>query len=103
MGLGNQSRPYRAKFDEATAATHVVVAAVTNKRIVVTNLVCIIGSSQTAIWKSGTTAISGVLPESYTTGDNELGILETERGEALQLTLSAAVQVTGHLTYVLMP
>jgi len=103
MGLGSQSGIFRANFDEITAATHVIVAAVANKRIMVTNLVCIVGSGQTVIWQSGSTAISGEIPESYTTGDNDLGILETAPGEALSIVASAAVQVTGHLTYVLLP
>ena len=44
MGLGSHSGIYRAHFDENTAATYEIVAAVAGKRIVVINLVCVIGS-----------------------------------------------------------
>lgn len=103
MGLGNQSRPHRADFDISTATTTEIVAAVTDKRIVVTNVVVIVGSSQTIKWQSGSDDISGDMAESYTTGDNELGVLETDLGAALNLVTGAAVAVAGHLTYVLMP
>jgi hypothetical protein len=103
MGLGNQDRPHRVAINVATATTTAVVAAVAGYRIVVTNLVLSIASGQTCVWKDGTTVISGPVAESYATGDNELGILETSTGAVLNLTTSAAVQVSGHLTYVLMP
>lgn len=103
MGLGSQSGAYRANFDTSLATTTAIVAGVADKRIVVTNLVVVVSSGQTIIWRSGSDDISGELPESYTTGDNELGILETEPGEALNLVTSAASQASGHLTYVLLP
>jgi len=103
MGLSSQYPPRRGSINVATATTTAVVAAVAGFRIVVTNLVLSQASGQTCIWKSGSTILSGPIVESYSTGDNELGILETAIGEALNLTTSAAVQVSGHLTYILMP
>lgn len=103
MGLGNQSNPRRVNFDISTATTTAIVAAITDKRIIVTNLVISVGSSQTIKWQSGSDDISGAIAESYTTGDNELGVLETAKGEALNLVTGAAVSVTGHLTYVVLP
>ena len=103
MGLSSQYSPRRASVDISTATTTAVVAAVAGKRIVVTNLVLSFASGQTGVWKSGSTVLSGPFAESYSTGDNELGILETAIGEALNLTTSAAVAVAGHLTYVLLP
>jgi len=103
MGLGNQSAPRRANFDISTATTTAIVGAIAGKRIVVTNLVVSVGSSQTIKWQSNTTDISGPIAESYATGDNELGVLETVAGEILNLVTSAAVAVTGHLTYVVLP
>lgn len=103
MGLGSHSGIYRENFDIGTATTTAVVAAVPGKRIVVTNLVISLGSGQTVIWHSGSTHITGEIAESYTTGDNELGIMETSAGEALNLVTSAASDANGHLTYVLLP
>jgi hypothetical protein len=103
MPLTANSRPYRAVIDEATAATHEIVAAVALKRIVVVNLVVTLASGQTLVWKSATTVLSGAIDSSYTAGDTHAGLFETEPGEALNFTLSAASAVDGHLTYVLLP
>ncbi len=103
MGLSSKYAPHYVSISEATAATHEIVAAVAGKSIRVTNVLFSTASGQTAIWRSGSADISGPIAESYSTGDNELGILATNEGEALNLVLSAAVQVSGHLVYVLMP
>lgn len=101
MSLVRKSAPYRAVISENTAATLPIVAAVAGKRIVVINLILSVTSGNTVVWKSGTTAISGAIAESYTAGDSHAGILQTSKGEALQFTLSSTDPVTGHLTYVL--
>ena len=103
MGFGSHSGIYRELFDVSTATTTEVVAAVAGKRIVVTHLVISLASTQTVIWRSGSTDITGEIIESYVAADNELGIMETSVGEALNLVTSAAVDSNGHLTYVLLP
>lgn len=103
MGLGSQSGAYRADFSVSTATTVEVVAAVAGKRIMVVNAVVSMASGQTVIWKSAADAISGPLSASYAIADSDLGLMETKKGEALQITTSAASDAEGHLTYVLLP
>ncbi len=106
MVLTNQSRPYRAVINETGAGDKTIVALVANKHIVVVNLVVTVVSGQTIVWKSGLTALtalSGAIDSSYTAGDSHTGLFETAEGEELMLTLSAAGDVDGHLTYVLLP
>lgn len=103
MGLQNAGQRVRAAISENTTGDKTIVAAVAGKRIVVTNLVLTVATGNTVTWKSAAAAISGAISESYTTGDNELGILETLVGEALVLNLATTDLVSGHLTYVLMP
>ncbi len=103
MALNNSSGIYRALINESSIANNEIVAAVASKHIVVTNLVITIPSAQTVTWKSGTDAISGPLGESYTAGDAYTGLFETASGEALNLDSVTADQVSGHLTYLLLP
>lgn len=103
MGLGSNSGIYREPFDVSTATTTEIVAAVASKRIVVISVLISLGSGQTIIWRSGSNAITGDIAESYTMGDNEVGIMETDKNEALNLVTSAAAAANGHLTYVLLP
>lgn len=103
MPLTKSSRPYRALINESTAATNEIVAAVTDKKIVVLNLVLTVASGNTVTWKSGTTNISGPLAESYTAGDAHAGLFETVAGAPLNLLCATTDQVSGHLTYVLLP
>lgn len=91
------------------AASGTVVAAVTGKRIRVVSYVLSAAGAVAITWKSGTTALSGAMtlatgiplcaapPEALFGGLG--GQLQTEPGEALNLTLSGAVQVSGHLIY----
>lgn len=86
------------------AATGDLVAAVTGKSIVVLNYLIVAAGAVSVNFESGTTDISGVM--SMITGtplaasDSEFGVLATAAGEKLAITLSGAVQVSGHLTYV---
>ena len=95
--------PLRASID--LAATGTIVAAVAAKKIVVLNYLLVADTAVAVNWESNTTDISGVMllgvgiPVAAT--DNEFGLLETAAGEKLDLTLGAAVQVSGHITYVL--
>lgn len=102
MPLVSSSHPYRAVIDESASGDRTIVAAVTEKHIVVVNVAVTLGSGQTIIWKSGSVALSGAFETGYTAGDSYAGLFETAVNEALILNLSAAAAVDGHLTYVLL-
>ena len=103
MPLTKSSRPYRAVIDVSSISVAEIVAAVTDKKIVVLNLVITVASANTVTWRSASTDISGPLSESYTAGDAHAGLFETAAGEALNLNCVTADQISGHLTYVLLP
>ena len=95
----------QAKISIATAVNHEIVAAVTDRIICVTALAFTVAGNVNITLKSDATAISGAMdfgaasePRGLThgIGDNPL---KTEAGEAFKITLSAAIQVSGYLTY----
>lgn len=98
-----------AVIDKATATTHEIVAAVAGKRIRVLAYLMVAAGAVTATWKSAATALTGAMslitgtPNQGNPLPNSLqgsrGVFETERGEALNLTLGGAVQVSGWLVY----
>lgn len=97
-------KPYFAAIDVATIADHTIVAAKAGHSIRVKNYTIIAGGAVNVTWKSGTNAISGALPLVANSGaapsaGGDGHILDTADGEALKLTLDAAVQVSGHLCY----
>ncbi len=81
-----------------------VVAAVTSKKIRVLRFSFVHAGAVTVKWQSGTTDISGPMVFDAAGGMVEpfspYGICETASGLALNLNLSAAVQVGGTLQYV---
>lgn len=97
----------KAVIDIATAVTHTVVAAVAGKKIKVCNLMFTVGGEVNITLKSDTDALSGALDFGGT--DEPRGMthhlgdypLETATGKAFKITLSAAVQVSGYITYIL--
>jgi len=103
MSLLSSSRPYRARINETTIGDRTIISAVTDKKIVVLNLVLTVASGNTVTWKSSSSVISGPISESYTAGDSHAGILETGDNEALVLNLGTTDQVSGYLTYALVP
>lgn len=105
MGLAARHGAKRASIDISTATTTALVAAPgADKAIVVTNVVLTIASGQTVVWQSGSTALCGAIPSpGYVAGDGDNGILQCESNEALNLVTSAAAQVSGHITYVIVP
>lgn len=92
-----------AAFSQNTAATHEVVAAVTGKRIIVTGYELTAGGTNTVVWKSASTALSGAsdvvsgtrLAQPLTDGF----YLATAKGEALNITLSGAQKLAGYVNY----
>lgn len=95
----------RAVINVTTAANHTIVTAVTGKKIALRAYALTAAGDVDLTWKSGTTAISGAMDFGGT--DEPRGIshglgkypLETTAGEALVLTSTAAVQVSGYITY----
>jgi len=92
------------KISAAAAASNELVAAVTDRRIVVLSLYVISASAVNGTFEtdgSSNVAISGVMPlaQGITLPFNEAGWFKTELGEALDLLLSGAVQASGFLTY----
>lgn len=95
------------------ASSGEVVAAVAGKRIRVVSYVMVAAGAVTVRIDSATTPISGVM--SLITGTplvvphapegvaGQKGYMQTAQGEALNLTLGGAVQVSGHLVYELVP
>lgn len=99
-----------AVINASASGSNTVVAAVTGKRIRVLSYVMIAAGDVTVTWRSASTAISG--PMALATnggaapGSGQMapvglfGQFQTEAGEALNMNLSAAVAVGGHLTYI---
>ncbi len=89
----------------ATAATHEVIAAVSGKKVKITNLMLTVAGETNLTFKSNTTALSGALDFGGT--DEPRGMvqhfgdspLETAEGEAFNITSSGAVQLSGYATY----
>lgn len=91
-----------AVIDTAGSGDTEIVAAVAGKRIVVVNYVLISAGIVNVRWKSGSTNKSGALPLVANSGAVVPGDgrwFSTGIGEALNLNLSAAIQVSGHLSY----
>jgi|AGTN01.1.fsa_nt_gi hypothetical protein len=89
----------RIPFGQSTAADHAVLAGITGKRIRLVAAFLKCEGSVSLTFKSGSTAISGVMPwaddDAFVLPECEAGWHETGVGEALNLTLSAAVAVNG--------
>lgn len=99
-----------AKIDASASGDNAIVAAVAGKRIRVIGYTIIAGAAVTAKWRSATTDISGGMALAANGGaapsvsvlspGGMFGVLQTEPGEALNLNLSDAVAVGGHLVYI---
>jgi hypothetical protein len=97
-----------AVIDEATSGNNTLVAAVTGKKIRVLNYVMVSGGTVTTRFESGAggTALSGQMTMFLTVSNpmsiscGSVGCFETAAGELLNLELSAAQSVDGHLAYI---
>lgn len=105
-----QSLPYdsldvrRIAVSASTSGDNTILAAVTGKRIRLIAAALTVAGAVNAKWQSSTAGdLSGVYVLSAS-GDgivlpyNPAGWVETVAGEALELNLSGAVAVTGHVT-----
>lgn len=97
----------KAKINIATADDHEIIAAISGKKISITNIALTVGGETNITLKSGTTAISGAMdfggtdePRGMTQGLGEYP-LQTTLGEAFVMASSLAVQVSGYVTYYL--
>lgn len=99
-----------AAISASSSGSNTVVAAVTGKRIRVLSYVMVAAGDVTATWQSASTNLSGGMAlaanggaapsAGQATPGGLIGQFETNQGEALNLNLSAAVSVAGHLTYI---
>ncbi len=101
----NQQTVQFASFSDATGDQNVVVAAVTGKKIrVLSYTMNAAGALNTIAWQSASTALSGVFDYAdmaTVSAESEYGLFETAAGEALNITMTAAALVAGHVSYVL--
>ena len=100
-------RTKTASINIATAADHTIIAAVSGKKIIITNLLFTAGGDVNITLKDGTTALTGAMDFGGTSeprgmvsnfGDEAI---ELTPGNAFVITLSAAVQVSGTVVYYL--
>jgi hypothetical protein len=97
-----------AVIDTAASGDTEVVAAQDGKKIVVHAYAFVCADAVSVRWKSGSTSKSGLLPCVANSGISVPGgastrCFATAIGAALNINLSAAVAVGGHLTYSLEP
>jgi hypothetical protein len=103
-----------APINVSSAGDNVVVAAVPGYRIVLTSFEFLVSGAVNVTWYTGTAssgsdvALSGPMPFGGSGGapgdsksENSRGWYSTAIGEALNMNLSGAVQISGGLTYAL--
>lgn len=100
-----------AVIDDASSGNNTVIAAVTGKRIRVLSYTLVPTADVVARWESGAggTALTGqmnllaedgVVSQGVSANCGSHGCFETAAGALLNLELSGAVSVDGHLTYI---
>jgi hypothetical protein len=101
---GTVVTPKFASISVAASGDNSVVAAVSSKKIRVLSYVLVADAAVAVKWRNGTTDISGAMSFAANGGAAPgycpVGFFETSATAALQLNLSAAVGVRGHLTYI---
>lgn len=101
--LGVAQVPLRAAISQTATASTALVAAVVGKKIRVLAITLMAAGATNVTILRAATAISGAMPLAANTGfsaDSMYGIFETAAGEALNMSMSASVQVSGFLTYI---
>ncbi|RMH18628.1 MAG: hypothetical protein D6698_06765 [Gammaproteobacteria bacterium] len=92
-------------IDTSTSGNTVLVAAASGKKIRVLSYTVVAGGPVTVKFNDGSNDLTGPITLSAA-GDGgsaslpEGGLFETPAGSALNINLSAAVQVGGHITYI---
>lgn len=107
MTVGQGHELKYAVVNTASSGANTIVAAVTGKRIKVVSYVLIAVTAVTVEWRSGTSAnsIMGAASLGATGGVAALGdpttpLFECASGALLGLQLGGAVQVSGHVCYI---
>lgn len=107
LKLGNTSvTPKFAKIAASSSGVNIVVAAVATKKIRVLSYVLNANGTVNAKWQSHTTPtdLTGldylIANTGVSSGYSPVGHFETVAGESLDLNLSAAIAVGGHITYI---
>lgn len=100
-----QSRPQYAAIAASSSGDNTVVAAVSGKKIRVMNYHFTAAAAVTVRFEDGAggTALTGqmeVAANGNVDSQSQLGLFETSAGNLLNLELSSAVSVAGHLTYM---
>ncbi len=94
-----------ASFSDATGDRNVVVAANATKKIrVLSYTLNAAGGANTVTWETATTALAGamdIVDNASLHASCVHGLMETVANEALNLSMTAATLVAGHVTYVL--
>lgn len=99
----------RSKIDAAASGDNQIIAAVAGKKIRVLSMFFVAGGAVNAKFQSdsggGAADLTGALPLAANGGAalpfNPHGWIQTEAGKKLNLNLSAAVQLSGSITYAL--
>ena len=95
-----------AVIDDAVSGDNTLVAAVTGKKIRVLNYTLVTSAAVNVRFESGAggTALTGVMEFDANSGASvdcgHTGCFQTAAGALLNLELSGAVSVDGHLTYI---
>ena len=96
--------PKFAAIAASSSGDNSVVSAVTGKKIRVLAYALVASGAVNAKWRSATTDKTGLLYLVANTGvataNSPVGLFETAVNEALNLNLSGAVAVGGHLVYI---
>lgn len=105
LKLGNTSvTPKFAAIAASSSGANAIVAAVTGKKIRVLAYTLLANADVNAKWQSASTDKSGLLYLAAKGGASPAycptGLFETAAAEALNLNLSGAVAVGGHVTYI---
>lgn len=92
-------------INESTAASNEIVAAVVGKQICIVNLVFTVAGEINITLQSAANALSGAMdfggtnePRGFVSNHGEFP-LKTTSGEAFNILMSAAVQLSGYVTY----
>lgn len=105
-GIRAARRVQRIKIDAASSGDNTIVTVVAGTRIIVTSVVLVAAAAVSVKWKSGSTDLSGAMPFAANggyalSGNREDPVLSTAvQDEDLILNLSGAVQVSGHINYI---
>lgn len=101
---GATAVPKFAPISAAASGATSVVAAVTGKRIRVLGYVFMAAAAGTVLFRGTVTALTGAFPVVANSGvasaASPMGQFQTPVGEALNIVLSAAFAVGGHVVYI---